>query len=265
MTKTENSIIDLFNENDIEEASLKFSNPNSEERSSEFQYCQDTFLREEVGGWFNAVCDRHTCRTSATIHSQIPNLSNASSSSSSVFLSGSSLSSFDGIFNSTPLHLYDCPNEILDWADWLATVCVSDEDKKHVDLCLEGHIPIPHKKDSTIIRNGFLRGIQLRERNIREDALREKKKEIDLKNSLKVMEVDNDGDNDDDDDYDDDDDDDDDDNQDEDKVGDDDDNDHDEEDEEEEDEDEEYAGKYNRAPDTLPSRSSSRKRKADLE
>ena len=274
MKKKENSVIDLFNENDIEEPSLECTNPDTEERSSEYQYCSSIFLNEETSsGWFDEVCDRHSCRTSSIIQPHIASSSSSSSSSSfssssssSIPPSGSSLSSLDGVFNPTPLSFYNRPDEILDWSDWLASVCVSDADRKHIDLCVSGLIPIPHKTDAVLIRNGVLRGIQMRERerekerererNTMENILREKRKESNLKKSSKSVEIDDDNDNNDNDD---------DDNDNDDNDNNDDDNDEDEDDnEEEEEEDESYAGKRNRISDSLPSRYSSRKRKADL-
>ena len=144
----------------------------------------------------------------------------------------------------------------------------SADDRKHIDLCVSGLIPIPRKKDAILIRRGVLRGIQMRERerekvrererNTLENILRAKRKDINFKKSTKSMEV-----------YDDDDDDDDDDNDDNDNDDDDDDdnnnnNNDDGGEEEEEEDDETYAGKRNRTSDSLPLRYSSRKRKADL-
>ena len=248
MKKKENSVIDLFNENDIEEPSLEYSNPDTEERSSEYQYCSNIFLNQETSaGWFDAVCDRHSCRTSSAIRPLISSSttssssSSPSSSSSSILQSGSSLSSLDGVFNPTPLSFYNRPDEILDWSEWLASVCVSDDDRKHIDLCVSGLIPVPRKKDAILIRKNVLRGIQMRERerekerererNTQENILREKRKKINLKKSTKSMEVCDDDDG---------------------------------GDEEDEEDDETYAGKRNRTSDSLPLRYSSRKRKADL-
>jgi hypothetical protein len=270
-TKKENCIIDLFNENDTEEPSQERSNFDSAERSSEYQYCSDVLsCGEEAGAWFDAVCDRDTCRIGTTMPSHAPTPSSASSSSSSSSFSPivhpkSSRSSFDAVFNPMPMPLYNSPDEILDWADWLATVCVSSEDRKHIDLCEGGLIPIPEKNNAINIRDGVMRGIQIwereRERNIRESILREKNKKIDRKKFSEVVTVDEDEEEEDDDDGDNDDDaedieggDDDEDDEDESEENDE------EEEEEEEEEDEDYAG--SRTRDALPSRSSSRKRKA---
>lgn len=168
-----------------------------------------------------------------------------------------------------PMPLYNSPDEILDWADWLVTVCVSSEDRKHIDLCVGGRISKPEKKNATNIREGVMRGIQIRERerelerererNIRESILRESKKKIECEKLSEVSTLDKDEDEDGEDDNDDD--------AEDIEGGDDDEDDEDEseeddEDEEEEEEDEDYAGRHSRTPDALPSRSSSRKRKA---
>jgi hypothetical protein len=278
-TKRENCIIDLFNENDTEEPSQERSNLNSAERSSEYQYCSDVLSSsEEAGGWFDAVCNRDTCRIGTTMQSHAPtpssvpsSSSSSSSSSSPVIHFKSSLSSFDAVFNPMPMPLYNSPDEILDWADWLATVCVSSEDRKHIDLCVGGLISMPDK-NAINIRDGVMRGIQIRERererererNIRESILRENKKKIESKKFSEVLIVDEDEEEEDDDDNDDDDDaediegvDNDEDDEDESEE-----NDEEEEEEEEEEEDEDYAWRRRRTPDALPSRSSSRKRKA---
>ena len=269
-TKKENNIIDLFNENDIEDPSQERSNLNSVERSAEYQYCSDIILNSvEAGRWFDAVCDRKTCRISATMQPHAPSPSSAPSSSSfastststsSIIHTKSALSSFDAVFNPMPMPLYDSPDEILDWADWLATVCVSSEVRRHIDLCVGGLISIPHKKNAINVRDGVMRGIQIRERerererNIRESILREKKNKIDRKKISEVVTVDEEEEDDDDDDDADADEDED--------EGEDESEENDEEEEEEEEEDEDYAGRRSRTPDALPSRSSSRKRKA---